>query len=163
MSDKTVAKFIYERWITAIKSEDKRGNMKPTFEVLAADLFAAGVAFEIANDMLKQAAKDLYPNNSIIKKVYAVSNARKWSSLIEFTANWHKKLDETALASFYEYYDIEGIDPNKLAPTKKLKVLKQEAEGMVSDDELNQEDFWKSTKLVTKSNPWLFDKEDRDV
>ncbi len=165
MSDKMTAKHILERWNVSIKREDrKHENMQPLFEQLASQLFAAGVSFEISHDLMKQGAKSLYPTQETIKHVHGRSPARKFKNLVEFTRGWQESLDTAALEAFYLYYDIQGIDPNKLAPTKKLSVVKQdEHQGMVTEDELNEEDFWKSTKIVTKSKPWLFSDEDQDV
>lgn len=163
MSDKLRGKHILERWTVGIKREDKKHeNMPAIFESLAGQLFAAGIEFETAYDLMKTSAKLMYPVPEVIKRVYASNPMKKFQTLMEFTKSWHESLDKSAIVAFYGYYDIEGSDPTKIPPSKKISPVKQEDEGgIVSDDELNQEDFWKSTKSVKRDRPWLFDDEDQ--
>jgi hypothetical protein len=160
MSDKSRAKLILERWLINIKREDRKHDKMPgIFDSLAAQLFAAGIEFDAAYDLVKTGSKMMYPATETVKIVY--NRSKKRSSLQEFTKTWQESLDKSALEAFYTYYDIEGIDPTKIAPTKKVSVVKtEEPGGMVTEDELNEEDFWKSTKSVSRAKPWLFDDEE---
>lgn len=158
MSEKSRAKLLLERWAVGIKREDRRQeNMPGLFESLAGQLFAAGIDFEAAYDAMKTSAKIMYPVPEVIKHVYARSSMKKYQNYNEFTKSWHESLDKSALAAFYGYYDIEGSDPTKIPPSKKIPVVKQdEGGGMVTEDQLNEEDYWKSVKSVSRKKPWLF-------
>ena len=162
MFDKSKTKLLLERWAVSIKREDrKHDNMPGIFDDLASQLFSAGIEFDVAYLTMKAAAKEMYPVSETIKHVYARSPMKKMSSLQEFTKSWQESLDKSSLKAFYEYYDIDGVDPSKIKQIQKVKSSKVDDGGIVSEDELNQEDFWKSSRKVSKNKPWLFEDKDQ--
>lgn len=164
MFDRGKTKLLLERWSVSITREDrKHDNMPSIFDDLASQLFAAGIEFDVAYETMKAASKTMYPIPETIKHVYNRSSMKKVSSLQEFTRSWQESLDKSSLKAFYEYYSIDGVDASKIKQIKKVKASKATDEGgMVTEDELNQEDFWKSSKKVTKNKPWLFEDKDQN-
>lgn len=154
MSDKIRARLIVERWNTSISREDrKHDKMSGLFDSLCEEMFHAGIEFETAYDSAKEAAKLLYPAAAVVKTVFAASKYKAKTTVQDFAKSWHDSLDKAALEAFYTYYDIAG------APKANKKPIK--TTGMVTDDELNEQDFWKSVKSVSKDNPWVFNDKDQ--
>lgn len=157
MTDKSRAKHILERWTISVKREDRRKeNMSPLFDGIASELFVAGVPFEMSYDIMKEAAKNLYPSKVAVQRTYNQHKSK--TSFVEFTKAWHDTLDKLALEAFYAYYNISEHD-GKAAQAPKKQSISIKA-GIKSEDEMNEEDFWSSVKSVTKTNPWLFKDED---
>lgn len=158
MSDKSKAKLLFERWTVSIKREDRRHEKMPElFDDLVMQLFTAGIEFELAHETAKAASKYMYPSIDVIKHVYNKSSAKKFQTMQEFIKSWQDSLDKSALTAFYNYYSIED-DPLLKKTNKESKSV---GHGMVTEDELNQQDFWKSVKGVSKEKPWLFNDEDQ--
>jgi hypothetical protein len=79
---------------------------------------------------------------------------------LEMTRSWQVSLDKAAMEAFYAYFNIEGIDHTKVPSVKKIDP-KISSGGSDNDvDAINREDFWKSVKIVSKENPWLFSDEE---
>lgn len=155
MSDKTRSKLILERWHSGISKDDRRHeNLLSLFDSLVEDMFHAGIGFDSAYDSIKEAAKLLYPSASTVKHVFSVSPYRKNSTIQDFARIWHESIDKTSLEAFYGHYNIEGT--SRSSDKKSTKVS-----GMQTEDALNEEDFWKSVKSVSKNSPWLFADEDK--
>lgn len=151
MTDKNKAKLILERWLIGIKREDRRHDKMPSlFDSLASQLFLAGIDFDVSYSCMKEASKSLYPAAETVRHVYSKSIAKKGLSINDFAKKWHESLDKASLEAFYEYYKIDGIENTKV-------LSKPDSSGMKTEDELNEEDFWKSTKLVSKDRPWLYE------
>jgi len=164
MSDNKRARQILERWNSNIKIEDKKHkNMPPLFDAIACDLQAGGIEFEVAEDIMKEAAKRMYPSADLCRNTYKNKKMRGGTdqTIQEYTRAWQESLDAAAMKALYDHYDIVGIDYTKVSTVKRIEPkLNPDASGMKTEDELNDEDFWKSTKLVTKDNPWLFSDEE---
>jgi hypothetical protein len=162
MSDKIRAKQILERWHSNIKSEDKKSkNMPPLFDAIAYELFAGGIDFETAETTMKEAGKRMYPASDLVRAFYKNRSRGKDQTIQEFTKLWHESLDSAAMKALYDHFDIVGVDYTKVSTVKRTQPqLNPASPGMKTEDELNEEDFWKSTKLVTKDNPWLFGDEE---
>jgi hypothetical protein len=154
MTDKVRARLIVERWSSGITRDDrKHDKMQGIFSSLAEDLFYAGIAFDSAYTSIKEAAKLMYPPAHVVKKYFSSLKHGSHSTVQDFARSWHENIDKTALEAFYQFYEIEGAT--------KRSDKNQKPAGMKTDDELNEEDFWKSVKSVTKDNPWIFSDEDQ--
>jgi hypothetical protein len=151
MSDKIKARHIVERWHLSIKKEDRtKENMGRIFDDVAAQLFAAGIEFDVAYEAMLESAKLMYPKVGVAEATF---NKLKIPNLkfLDFLKNWQETLNKGAQTAFYGYFEIDGLDMNKLPQKPKT--------GAKNEDELNEEDFWASTKLTTRDKPWLFDKD----
>jgi hypothetical protein len=158
MTDKNRAKFIFERWSISVKREDRRKeNMSPLFDSIASELFVAGVPFDMAHSIMREASKSLYPSKIAVQRTY--NQHKNGSTFVEFTKAWHDTLDKLALEAFYSYYPIDEVDAIQTPISKKHSINIKV--GAKSEDEANEEDFWKSVRSVTKTNPWLFNDEDK--
>lgn len=154
MSDKTRAKLIVERWSTSLSREDRRHDkMSSLFDSLCEEMFHAGIEFDTAYEAMKEAAKAYYPPAAVVKNTFAASKFKAKTTVQDFAKSWHETIDKGSLEAFYNYYEIEGASKQNKKPAKST--------GMVTDDELNEQDFWKSVKSVSKDNPWVFNDEDQ--
>lgn len=159
MSDVITARRILERWHVNIKTPDKKAaNMPPLFDAVANELFCAGVAFDTAEDAMREAAKLMYPSSEIVRNFHKKDN--RGQTVLEMTRSWQASLDKAAMEAFYAYFNIEGIDHTKVPSVKKIDPKIKSGASDNDVDVINREDFWKSVKIVSKENPWLFDDEE---
>ena len=73
--------------------------------------------------------------------------------------SWKDDITNKGLASFYDLFPLED-QPDKPVPVKKATGKANTLEGVKTDDDLNADDFYKSSKMVTRDNPRLFGNED---
>lgn len=164
------SKLILERWKAGISKEDrKHDKLNGLFDNLFMEMAAAQVVFDDAYLVMKIATKLLYPDFVIVKNVYAKSSKKKYQSLQEFQTEWNGSVDKISIASFYTFYQIEGTDrPVEVTYSNVHKSvisisdtpINEAVSGMKTEDEMNEEDFWKCVKSVTREHPWLFAPED---
>lgn len=150
MSDRLRAKLMVERWSSSLSREDRKHSKMPgLFDSLCEDMFHAGIDFDAAYDAMKEAAKNYYPKAEVVKNTFANMKFKNKTTVQDFAKSWHETIDKGALEAFYTYYKIEGT-------TSKQNNKPAKSIGMTTDDELNEQDFWKSVKSVSKDNPWVF-------
>ena len=129
--------------------------MPSLFNDVANELFCAGIDIDTAEETIKSAAKYLYPSPELVRNFHKTNG--KGQTIQEYTKAWQNSLNNSAMKEFYEFYDIDGVDRTKVPSIKKNdKTSKSDDVETKSTDALNQEDFWRSVKSVTKKRPWLF-------
>jgi len=105
------ATLIIEKWIAELKDKDRsRANVAGNFDDLFSQLSNADIDFDTVHEMLDQIAKAHYPSDFIARKTYDATEKRKGSdrkSYQEFIDGWKKDIKETALQSFYAFFDSE--------------------------------------------------------
>ena len=105
------ATLILEKWIAELKDKDRsRANVASNFDDLFSQLSNIEIDFDTAHEMIDDAAKAHYPSDFIARKTYDATEKRKGSdrkSYQEFIDGWKKDIKETALQSFYAFFDSE--------------------------------------------------------
>ena len=157
MKSKTKASRIFEKWrIDYIKMDKKRENIRDNFDQLFIALYNAAIPWEESREIADDAIKHHLPSKSTAKFIYAAKKRYTKLSFSEWVDSWEEDISNKGLASFYDLFPLED-EPDKPVPVKKTSSKANSLEGIKTDDELNAEDFYKSSKLVTKDNPYLFD------
>lgn len=155
VSKKTKANRIFEKWkVDFVKMDKKRENMRENFDQLFYSLYAASIPYDIAREIVDDAVGYSLPSHSTAKYVWKVKKPYVKTSYKEWLDGWKDDIRNKALAAYYELYPIEEKDilPPPL-PTKKTRKTQK---GIATDDELNEEDFYNSSKKVTRENPFFF-------
>lgn len=147
---------IFEKWcIDYIEMDKKRESIRDNFDQLFYALHNANTPWEKAREIADDAIKHHLPSPSTTKHVYNAKKKFIKLSFKEWSESWEADIRNKGLASFYEFFPLEFETDFK--PTKTPRGKAHTLEGMKTDDDLNEEDFYKSSKLVSKSNPYLFD------
>ena len=155
MKSKTKASHIYEKWcVDYVDMDKKRDSIRDNFDQLFFELFNASVSWEEARELAEDAIKHHLPSSSTAKHIWSLKKKFIKLQFKEWVESWEQDIRNKGLASFYDLFPLENNTPDKPLPTKKVRAKK--TQGMQTEDELNAEDFYNSTKLVTKENPLLF-------
>ena len=157
MKSKTKANHIFEKWrVDYVEMDKKRESIRENFDQLFIALYNATIPWEESREIADDAIKYHLPSTSTAKFIYAAKKRFTKLSFKEWVESWEADITNKGLASFYDVFPLED-EPDKPLPTKKAGKVNS-LKGMQSDDELNADDFYKSSKLVTKDNPRLFGK-----
>lgn len=160
MSSKTKANRIFEKWrVDYVEMDKKRESIRDNFDQLFFALYNANIPWEESRDIADDAIKHHLPSTSTAKFIYAAKKRFTKLSFKEWKESWEEDIRNKGLASFYDLFPLED-EPEKPAPTKRATGKANSLKGMKTDDDLNAEDFYKSSKLVTRDNPRLFGNED---
>lgn len=148
MTDRSTARKIFEKWCVDYMDMDKSmENVYNNFAMLFTELDDFRVPWDVARDYADKAIEFHMPSNSTAKFVYKIKN-KTHIPFKDWVADWKEAIKQKGLHVFYEVYPIED------EPVKKSRKLK--GDGKKSTDEINSEDFYKSSKLVSKEKPLLF-------
>jgi len=157
VKSKTKASRIFEKWrVDYVEMDKKRESIRDNFDQLFIALYNAVIPWEEAREIADDAIKHHQPSASTAKFIYAAKKRYTKLSFKEWVESWQADITNKGLASFYDLFPLED-EPNKPVPVKKATGKSNTLEGIKTDDELNAEDFYKSSKLVTKDSPYLFD------
>jgi hypothetical protein len=167
VSKKIKANRIYEKWkVDFVNMDKKRDSIRDNFDQLFYALYCATIPWDMAREIVDDAVAHHLPTPSTIKYVW---NARKQHIKLpykDWLDNWKDDIRNKALASFYEYFplDEEPEVPPPLSQTKNTHSnnKKTQNQGLKTDDELNEEDFYQSSKLFTRDTPFLFDRSNNE-
>lgn len=157
MKSKTKASRIFEKWrVDYVEMDKKRESIRDNFDQLFFALYNAAIPWEESREVADDAIKHHLPSASTAKFIYAAKKRYTKLSFKEWVESWEVDITNKGLASFYDLFPLED-EPDKPTPVKKVTGKANSLEGIKTDDELNAEDFYKSSKLVTKDSPYLFD------
>lgn len=160
MKSKTKAAHIFEKWrVDYVEMDKKRENIRDNFDQLFFALYNAAIPWEESREIANDAIKHHLPSTSTAKFIYAARKRYTKLSFKEWVESWEADISNKGLASFYDLFPLED-EPNKPIPVKKATGKANTLEGMKTDDDLNEEDFYKSSKTVSRNNPFLFGNED---
>jgi hypothetical protein len=152
---KNKAEHVYEKWcVDYVKMDKKRESIRDNFDQLFFALYNESVSWEDARNIADEAIKHHLPTASTAKHIWGLKKKFIRLSYKEWVESWEEDIRNKGLASFYDMFPLESNAPKKEPPPKTTRAKK--TEGIKTDDELNAEDFYNSTKLVTKDNPRLF-------
>jgi hypothetical protein len=125
-----VATVILEKWTAELKDKDRsRANVSSNFDDLFNALFNADIDFDTAHEIIETAAKAHYPSDFIARKTYDATEKRKGAdkkSYQEFIDGWKKDIKETAVQSFYAFYD--GQSPKEEPQFGKMSAREYRAQ-----------------------------------
>jgi hypothetical protein len=160
------AKRIYEKWkVDYITMDKKMSSIRGNFDELFHALYIASVSFDDAYEYVDEAVAHHLPPASTAKYVWNIkkSSAKRINPDLtykEWLDQWKEEIRIKALASFYELFPIENDVPRDII-AKSIKESNKINKGVKTDDELNEEDFYKSSKVFSRDKPFIFiDKED---
>lgn len=121
MINKKTAKLMLEKWKAELAGLDRSmPNVASNFDMLFGDWYHAGISFEDAYDLVKEAVKAHYPSASITRGSYRESKAKKLfgKSEKEYYDDWCQKIHDIGMQVFYNYFQIDGeADTPKEKPT----------------------------------------------
>lgn len=167
MTKNIKAKRIFEKWkVDYIAMDKKMSSVRSNFDELFYALYIASISFDTAYDYVDDAVAHHLPSASTAKYVWNIkkNSVKKTSpdmTYKEWLDRWKEDIRIKALASFYELFPIENEIPRDII-SKPIKESKTKInESIKTDDELNEEDFYKSSKIFSKDKPFIFlDEED---
>ena len=156
MKSKTKANRIYEKWrVDYVDMDKKRESIRDNFDQLFISLYNAAIPWEESREIADEAIKHHLPSASTAKFIYAAKKRYTKLSFKEWVTSWEEDIRNKGLASFYELFPLDE-EPDKPVPVKKASSKANSLEGIKTDDDLNEEDFYKSSKSVSRSSPFLF-------
>lgn len=162
MKSKAKANRIFEKWrVDYVEMDKKRESIRDNFDQLFVALYNAAIPWEESREVADDAIKHHLPSVSTAKFIYAAKKRYTKLSFKEWVASWEEDIRNKGLAAFYDMFPLDD-EPEKPAPVKKTVARSKPSAGIKTDDDLNEDDFYKSSKLVTKDSPYLFDNEDSD-
>lgn len=108
---KKQANLILEKWIAELKDKDRsRAFVASNFDDLFLTLSKADIDFDIVHEMIDTAARAHYPSDFIARKTYDATEKKRGSerkSYQEFIDGWKKEIKESAIQSFYAFFNNE--------------------------------------------------------
>lgn len=156
MKSKTKANRIFEKWkVDYVEMDKKRESIRDNFDQLFVALYNAAIPWEESREIADDAIKHHLPSKSTAKFIYAAKKRYTKLSFPDWVASWEEDIRNKGLASFYELFPLDE-EPKKPIPVKKKQSKADTKEGVKTDDDLNEEDFYKSSKIVSRNNPLLF-------
>lgn len=109
MSEKRLAKLIYEQWKSDLANKDRSSkNMYNNFDELFYSLHMSDIGFDVAHDYLKEAVHAHAPTKFVSKRVYDGLRGRIDKSFEEFCSDWKEHIKDTATQAFFTWFSIEG-------------------------------------------------------
>lgn len=109
MSDKKVAKLIFDQWKSDLSNKDRSSkNMYNNFDELFYSMNMSDVIFDVAHDYLKQAVHAHTPTKFVAKRVYSNLKHQLDKTFEEFSEDWREHIKDTANQAFFAWYSIEG-------------------------------------------------------
>ena len=163
MSKTTKANRIVDKWkVDLAKLDKKNPSLLDHYDQLFYSLYIAAVEFDIAREIAENIIPLVLPSMSIAKSVWQKRRHAVKMTFPEWLELWKNNIRNDILAAYYEYYPIELGEAKPPPPKQVVKTSKANSlDGMKTDDELNEEDFYRSSKKVTRDNPFIFHKEDK--
>ena len=158
MSDNEVANMIFRSWKSELKDKDRSmKSVRPNFDELAHSLYAADVSPETARNFIKPAFKAHMFTEEQARRKYKTMT-RKWKPYNEWRDSWAEAIEDAANAAFMVYFSPVNKNIQKIEQV----VISSPSEDIedIDDDTLNEDQFYRRTKKVTKDNPWLFGQEE---
>lgn len=157
--NKTKADHVYEKWkIDYINMDKKSDSIRDNFDQLFYALFNASTPWEEARDIADDAIKHHLPTASTAKFVWTTKKRFVKLSFKDWTDSWETDIRNKGLASFYVMFPLE-TEPDKPLPIPQT-LTKAKESSIQTDDELNTEDLYNSSKIISKERPWFFGNED---
>jgi len=156
LKSKTKANHIFEKWrVDYVEMDKKRGSIRDNFDQLFFALYNAAIPWEESREIADDAIKHHLPSASTAKFIYAAKRRYTKLSFKEWVESWEEDIRNKGLASFYDLFPLEE-EPDKPVPTKKTRTKADSLEGIKTDDDLNEDDFYKSSKTISRNSPFLF-------
>lgn len=111
MSKNKIASLLFEKWVSELKDKDRsRANVASNFDDLFNQLSNADIEFDDVHEMIDSIAKAHYPSDFIARKTYDATEKKRGSerkTYQEFIDGWKKEIKESAVQSFYAFFDSE--------------------------------------------------------
>ena len=109
MTDKRVAKLIYDQWKSDLSNKDRSSkNMYNNFDELFYSMSMSDVEFDVAHSYLKEAIHAHAPNKFIAKRVYEGLKHQIDKTFDEFCIDWREHIKDTANQAFFAWFTIDG-------------------------------------------------------